>query len=242
MAGIMTAMKKKPTVDDAENPAEDAMPGDMGEDQGGMTPDQENPAEDAAPGDAAEDQGESQGGEKPNVTPEEQAQYEKFVDNCYSSIYDPKAFPAIQKALQATEDPLDNLAHTVVGVVTRVVDSAQKANAPLDDAVIFQGGVEVMEDLADLSAKLGIHEFTEDELQSATYRALDMYREQGIATGKIDPNDLKQQFDTIREADQRGMLGQLMPGLEQYAQQHQQPEGAPPEGDQPMEQPQDQGA
>lgn len=155
-------------------------------------------------------------GAQPNVSPEEQQQYEQFVGQALNLIYDDKGMQAVTQRLKGTGDPMDDLAQTAVMVVTRVQESAREAGQDIPGDVLFHGGVEIIEDLANLAEKAGIHSFSEDELEGATYRALDLYRETATQAGLIDPAPLKQEFGELMQADQQGRLGEIIPGIEKY--------------------------
>lgn len=180
-----------------------------------------------------------------NVTEEEQQQYEIFVKNGLRQIYtgspttgddvnsplptdlisEGKATisaaegtaisPNIVKSLQGGDKPVMNLAVTGVALVKGLVDSAKKAGHRIDDDILYHGAVALLEELAEVSGLLGIHDYTEEETENSFYQALDMYREAATATGDINPDELKAGFEQIRQADAQGTLPQLLPGIEQ---------------------------
>lgn len=153
-------------------------------------------------------------GETPNATPEEQAQYNKFVDNALSLIYDKKSLPVILKNLAGGGDPVQGLATTTVSIVSRLNDSARQKGVEISADVLLHGGIEILQDLADTSEKAGIHKFTPDEVQSATYKAMDLARETFTSKGELDPNAMKQEFAGLVQADKAGKLNQIVPGLD----------------------------
>lgn len=111
------------------------------------------------------------------ASPEEQEQYNAFVENMLKVIYgDKKRLNTILSALKASDDPVQDLAATVATLVKRVEDSAEGAKMQLAEGVAFHAGVEILEDLAELAEKAGIHAFTEEEMETAGYRAIDLYR------------------------------------------------------------------
>lgn len=203
------------------------------------------PAEEAPEGETpeGEPQGEATGepvedDEQTNVSPEEQQQYERFVDNCYSVIYDQKTLPKILQSLDATNDPIMNLANTIVQVVHFVATSAKASQTEISGDVLIQGGAEVMGDLADLAGKVGIHDYSDDEIEGATYRAMDLYRELQKQDGSLDINAAKQDMKDIMTADQEGRLGELLPGVdERYGVKKPPAEGEAPPEEMPAEEP-----
>jgi hypothetical protein len=179
--------------------------------QGGAAPDDEG-------AEAASGQQDDEGAEdNSNVTPEEQQQYDQFVNNCYRVIYTPNMRVTILKRLAATGKPIDDLANTSVMVVQRVEQSAKQAGQPVSPDVVYHGGLEVLQDLATYAEKAKIHTYTEQETTGAWYRALDLYRQMGEASGQIDPAPLKQEFGQIAAASKDGTLNQMLPGIDAAA-------------------------
>ncbi len=175
-------------------------------------------------------------GEAPNVSPEEQAQYDKLVGNAMEIIYPQgegaTVSPAVLDQLSGKQDeeamqvfaqaqpplqnaPIDNLASTAVMILLTLEDSAAQAQVNLDDAVLYHGGAAILEELAEVAEAAQIHDFSEEELEGALYRGLDLYR---ISSQRVDPEQLSQEFGQIEQADKAGNLGQLLPGMDQAMQ------------------------
>lgn len=168
----------------------------------------------------------SEGGEP--ASEEEQAQYEAFVKDGLVLIYEGgEVRPGILELLD--EDPADlidvlgevrelqdltpsvRLAATAAIVVLEMVRRAGE-NRPADD-VIYQGGKEILEDLANLATEAGIHDYSEEEINQGFLMAVDLYREAAAKEGLLDMNALKGQFDEIVTADKEGRLGEVLPEL-----------------------------
>lgn len=174
-----------------------------------------------------------------NVSPEEQEQYSKFEQGYMQLIYDGQGGvrPGIIEALQKEgggaapeqqqnmqEDPdaqeigqtppqIFALANATVVIVEKLDDTAREAGDPLTDDVLVQGGVAVLEELAEVANAAGIHDYTQEELSGATTVAMDLYREKAIADGRTDADTLKGQWDEVIAADQEGRLDQVVPGV-----------------------------
>ena len=191
-------------------------------------------------------------GEQPNVSPEEQQQYDTFVKNGLRLIYtgtpttqddhnsplptdliqegrttvdvatDQAISPNVLKALKGGDNPIMNLAVAGVTIVTGLRDSAKKAGAPISDDVLFHGATAILEELAEVAELTKIHDYTEQEMEQALYTGLDMYRESATQTGDLDSEALKQGFEQIRQADAEGRLGEILPGIDQKMQEAQQ--------------------
>lgn len=155
------------------------------------------------------------GGGQPNVSPEEQAQYEAFVNAALTLISDDNTEAGLLKSLGGSKDPILSLASTAVNVVKRVEAAAAKKNQQIPGEIILHGGQEIVEALAAMAAAAGIHDYTPEEVEGAFYRAADMYREDKAAAGEIDEAAAKSDIEELKAADQAGdpMLKQAAAAL-----------------------------
>jgi len=166
-----------------------------------------------------EEPGEVEGGEQPNVTPEEQEIYERVVLNALKIIYpegegEATVSPQIVAALKGSENPIMNLATAAVSLVTGLRDSAKKAGAPIPDEILYHAGAAIVEELAEVAEATKIHDYSEKDIESAFYAALDMYRAAASQSGDIDEAGMKQGWDEMVTADREGRIGEIMPGVE----------------------------
>ena len=171
------------------------------------------PAGAAAPAGGIPAPGQDNGEEQPNVSPEEQKIYDAFVDNALAVIYDEKSLPQIIESLKGDGNPVDGLANTAVTVVVRVQDSAEQAGQELPPDVVFHAGSEILQDLAQLAEKAGIHQFSPEEIEGAAFQAMDLYREAKGRDGGAARPQIVEDFNQIVALDQAGKLDELAPGL-----------------------------
>ncbi len=152
---------------------------------------------------------------EPNVSPEEQAAYEQFVNKGYELIYGDDRQEAIKQQLAqaAQKDPVMGLAGVASAIVRRLKDSAEKAGKPVSPDVLLHGGTEILEDLADLAKQNGIHDFTDDELEKALLLAMDMFQAGELQAGKLDPAPFQQDMIELEQQSKDGTLAQEFPGL-----------------------------
>ncbi len=154
----------------------------------------------------------------PNVSPEEQQQYNQFVQNGMQLLYtkDGKIEPEVMKRLSTGKKPMDTLAQTAVWLVMMLEQNAKQKGVEISDDVIMHGGRELFEQLADIDSKLGVHDFNQGEIQGAWYNALDMYREANSGPGdRINPDQAKAAFEALNEADKEGRADEVVPGFYQ---------------------------
>ena len=156
---------------------------------------------------------------EPNVTPEEQAQFDEFMGNARKIIYpkDDKGFRVSDNVLQglaATKDkPMLALATTAVSIVVGLRDSAERAGQMVDQDVMFHAGADIVAELAEVAEVADIAEFSEEDVEKAFYLALDMYSAQAQETGHLDKEGMQQGWNQIVTADQQGQLAEVMPGI-----------------------------
>jgi hypothetical protein len=155
-------------------------------------------------------------GAQPNVTPEEQAQYEEFVNNAFSIIYDRAVFPTILQRLKATPDPVEGLAAVTVMVVSYLQTTARQQNAEVGPDILMHGGMAILEDLAETAAKAGVHDYTSEEIEAATYRAMDIYRETEEQQGGLHKEAIAQDWSALVQANRTGELDKAFPGLAEH--------------------------
>lgn len=170
------------------------------------------------------------GNAEPNVSPEEQAAYEQFVEAGIALIYGGgEVRPGILQLLD--NDPADliavlgdnvpelkerfskvvALAATTVIVVLEVVRNLPEKP---DGAILMHGGKAILEDLAELAEQAGQEEFTQDELNTAFLHAVDIYQAVGTEEGFVDKENASQEFAEILNAQEQGQLDKVLPGLE----------------------------
>lgn len=152
-------------------------------------------------------------GEAPNVTPEEQAQYDQFMERAFALAYDARTFPMVMNRIRKAPDPVEGLAAAATMLVSRLKDSAARQNVPLSPDVLYHGGAALLEDLADTAGKAGIHTYTPDEVEGALYRALDLYRGMEGDNDPAGKQAVAQDWQTLVQADRAGALDQVLPGL-----------------------------
>ncbi len=160
-----------------------------------------------------------------NVSPEEQTQYNEFVTNAMTLMNDKKGLKVLLEVIGGDDNPVEGLANAVVSIIMRVEDSAKQAGTEIGGDVLLQGGAEILEQAADLAEQAGVHTFTDDELESATYMAMDMYREARQAQGQIDQGKFGEDMSELQAAEADGSLEQQVPGITEYARK----QGPPPD-------------
>lgn len=117
------------------------------------------------------------------------------------------------EGLPEANGPVDHLANTAAIITKKVADSARENRIEIPPDVLMAAGREILEELATVAEAGGVHDYSQEEMNAAWLRGLDIFREMGMADGTIDGEALKGEFQQIVEADAQGQLDALLPGL-----------------------------
>lgn len=169
-------------------------------------------------------------GAEPNVTPEEQAQYDEFVTNAMKLIYQGKEVtPAVLEQLRGKwkdvepslgkmpeeerpldpKEPIDNIAVAAAAVILSLEASAASMNKRVDPVVLFHGGAEILEQLADIAKAASIHDFTTDEMSGAANRLAMVY---GVSSKTANKQEALDEFNHFLKTEGENLgasLGQV---------------------------------
>ncbi len=171
--------------------------------------------------------------EEPNVTPEEQAEYEAFIEAGTLLIYaDPEGVrPKVNEGIVAMLDddpsdliealgaipelenkfsPITALAAATVVVTLEVVRNTDPR--PSDD-VIFEGGRHLLQDLAQLAPT----EFEQQDLNAAMLMAAHMYAAIAEQEGLVDKEATSQAFADLMNAQDEDRVDEVLPGASRFA-------------------------
>ncbi len=151
------------------------------------------------------------------ASPEEQKVYDQVVDNALKLIASPKTRDGIMASLRGDGDPKEGLAMTGATIAKRVFDSATQAGMKIPGDIMMAAGQEIVEALAQIQADAGIADLSEQEIEGAFYRGLDLFREMAQADGSLDTAALQQDFKAMAEANAQGRLGDVVPGADEAA-------------------------
>lgn len=134
---------------------------------------------------AAEGQGEP-------ATPEEQAAYEKMIDNAMRTLHGPQSTTIVEKLAQG--DPAEAIAEVTVGLIIKLFESAQQAGKPLPESVLMHGGEEILNEVINMGLVAGVFDFDEEEgetiQQEAFFIALDKFGQYYEQVGEVNPDEL----------------------------------------------------
>jgi hypothetical protein len=97
------------------------------------------------------------------ATPEQMKQVNLFINNAYKIIYSDEMLPRVEEGLKGAGDPVSGLSEIAALIILRVARDAFE-NGIKDPGVLVAGGAAVIDDLAELSERLGVHQYSQDEI------------------------------------------------------------------------------
>ena len=163
-------------------------------------------------------------GEQP--TAEEQAAYNRFVGNALLLMSNEEVTPALLRTIGTADDPAAGVGEAAASVFLRVEAAADEQGIEIPGDVAFQGGVEIVENVADIALAAGIADLDDDELERALLTGLDTVREVKAQRGDLDQEAAQADLRRLAEAEQAGRLDQVLPGIEGAAQRAQEQQQA----------------
>lgn len=132
------------------------------------------------------------------ATPEQQAQYNKFVGMALSMLFKEDFLPKAVEAIKGSSTPVDGMARLGAGIASRLYDKAKQAGEEIEIIVMMHGGLEVMGEIAELANKAGI-EVSMEMAEAAYYQAADMVKSHLENQGDLDGDDIEDFEDFTAE-------------------------------------------
>lgn len=143
------------------------------------------------------------------ASPEMQKTYNRFVGACMLVVWDEKFMPKALELFQNSPNQTDALASVTAGVVQRVSQEAKKRSQPIPLEVMVHGGLEVVQQVADMATTGGIQGIEPDEIETAFYLAADKVRDVLVASGDLDLSEAKQGMEQLRAAGGEDVLSNV---------------------------------
>lgn len=155
----------------------------------------------------------------PQATPEEQQQLETFMDVAFQVIHSEQGRAAMLEGLKfrPPQSPDDEstqaiaaLANMTVIVFSKTRQSLEENQVSPDPTVLYEGGTQIMAELATIAQKANIYDYSQEEMDGAWVRAVDQYgamyrKEKGQAEGQPDQAAAAE----LREIELENEAGQL---------------------------------
>ena len=184
------------------------------------TPDSETgpgePPQGAEPGDKAQEgseptkDSESAGssnsildGEPPNVTPEEQKQYDTVVGKALELLYADDRLPTlVDKLKNGTDNISGAIGHTAAMTLLTISRTVESQGQQIPEDVLYAAGQEIVGQITDIAvaAKLVDPSGKEKVAEAALYEGLRVWGQQMGANGQIDGNKQQEAAGLLQQA------------------------------------------
>ena len=145
--------------------------------------------------------------EQPNVTPEEQAAYDKVVVGAQSMIWSEETMPAVLGKLRdfaRQKGPAFAIGHTAAMILASQRANAEEAGEKLDDELLLAAGAEVVAELLEIAVAAKLVKPADEErvYNEAMPEGTRIFGEDDLKEGRITPERQKAAM-----AEMQGLLG-----------------------------------
>jgi len=137
------------------------------------------------------------------LSPEQLAQLDAYTDNATLIIYGEKTQESILQELQSGSHPIESVALTANHVHRLLADGLAKTGEQMTDQTIFLGGTHVVSELINLGETAGLFEMSNAERMDALQYTIQLYFEEGLKNGTIDPVALQKEIEPLLTPEQR---------------------------------------
>jgi hypothetical protein len=166
----------------------------------------------------------NQVGEQPNVTPEEQKEYDSLFTAAIKSLYDENRIPMLLKKLGENRDNISTeIGHTAAMILSSLKGGIQEQEGDVSDDVLFEVGQDVVGELCHIAvaAKLMDESRVNDVASAALFEGMRVWGKHMQDSGAIT-DDISAQ--AAADLEERGV-----PPAEQAPEEQQPmaPEGQP---------------
>lgn len=132
------------------------------------------------------------------ATPEQQKQFDKFIDTAKTLLYSDKFLQIGAKILSEAATIVDGMARIGASIATRIFMQANKEGAMIEAIVLVEGGRVIMQEIGDFTKALG-HEITEDDMMDAYLMGAEMVRKTLDDAGMLNPEDMEKDIAMAKE-------------------------------------------
>lgn len=142
-------------------------------------------------------------------------QIEAFLDQAYQIMYkDGQANPQLVEALRQTSDPneaVEALSSATAAVVGRVAQAGVKSGRQLDGpGVVLPSTVRVIQDLGGMAEAEGVHDFSDDEMNTALMLSMEKMYKATESLGIWSHEEFQRGVQELMAANKSGKLDQMV--------------------------------
>jgi hypothetical protein len=144
------------------------------------------------------------------VTPEEQALYDKFVSMALIALYDQKTIDQSAQMIASADDPTIAVAEVASSVALRVLADAQDNGVELTGDVLLHGGKEIVEAAIEVAEKVSGVDFDDQMMEASFFAAADMFKAEAEKMGMYGDDAKAEDIQAIEQMKASGQLEQMI--------------------------------
>jgi len=175
--------------------------------------------------------------EEPNVTPEEQKQYDTVVGKAMELLYADERLPVLVKKLRDGADNISaEIGHSAAMTLTTIARTVENQGQEIPEEILYSAGQEIVSQVTDIAEAAGIisPEQSQAVAEAALYEGLRLWGEMMTRDGKLTDERQMEAQDALKQAgiEQKAPAGKQPPaGAGQPPQAGpRQPQQPPPAG------------
>ena len=134
---------------------------------------------------------ENRGLVEPKANEQDQAQYDMFIANGMSIIYDSATSKKIINQIVKSPDPIEAVSDATLSVVEKLESSAEASKIKIQDSVLIHGSNALMGEIIGLAEAAGMNPLSDEQKYQAFSLAASKYIQRALKSGKITPEQLK---------------------------------------------------
>lgn len=149
------------------------------------------------------------------ASPEEQQIYNMFVGMCMVLLWDTKFMQTAIEVIRKANTTMEGVAKVAAMVAFRVFSEGKSKGQEIPASVVLHGGMEVIDQVVELSLAAGFEPMTDQEVEMAHYGAADYFRDYVEKAGLADPEQMEMDRKEIEAMQADGRLAGVMQAIQQ---------------------------
>jgi len=153
---------------------------------------------------------ENRGLVEPKANEQDQAQYDMFIANGMSIIYDKTTSKKIINQIVKSPDPIEAISDATLNVIEKLESSAGSSKIKIQDAVLIQGSNALMGEIIGLAEAAGMNPLSDEQKYQAFSLAVSKYIQRALKSGKITPEQLKAMSEEASQTPEGQKIAQQL--------------------------------
>lgn len=153
---------------------------------------------------------ENRGLTEPKANEQDQAQYDMFMANGMSIIYDKTTSKKIINQIVKSPDPIEAISDATLNVIEKLESSAGASKIKIQDTVLIQGSNALMGEIIGLAEAAGMEPLSDEQKYQAFSLAVSKYIQRALKSGKITPEQLQAMSDEASQTPEGQKISQQL--------------------------------